>query len=153
MTKTTTATLTYLHSFGVHQLVTRDSNAYLPGTYQYGSTTLTGPAAQSILGIVNEYFPEAVFKQNQMILNVNARISPNFSVFGFYNLSFANTDGRAGDSLELLQPQPGLRPRGFRLAQHGFHDGQLHGPWAIRFNPFHRCAVRQAVQHRVDDWI
>ncbi len=29
-TKTTTIALTYLHSFGVHQLVTRDANAYLP---------------------------------------------------------------------------------------------------------------------------
>ena len=42
LTKTTTLTATYLRSFGVHQLVTRDSNAYLPGTYQYGSAMLTG---------------------------------------------------------------------------------------------------------------
>ena len=37
LTKTTTLTGTYLHSFGVHEFVVRDSNAYLPGTLQFGS--------------------------------------------------------------------------------------------------------------------
>ncbi len=53
VTKTTTATLTYLHSFGVHQVVTRDANAYEPGTYVYGSTTLTGIRPNPSLGIVD----------------------------------------------------------------------------------------------------
>ena len=65
LTKTTTATVTYLHSFGVHQVVTRDSNAYqpLPGTTYYNSTT--GARPNPSLGIVQQYFPEAVYKQNQ----------------------------------------------------------------------------------------
>ncbi len=39
MTKVATLTFTYMHSSGFHQLVVRDSNAYLPGnTFNYGST-------------------------------------------------------------------------------------------------------------------
>ena len=47
----TSLTLTYLHSFGVHQLVTRNANQATGGTPQTG----TG-------GYLYEYFPEAVFK-------------------------------------------------------------------------------------------
>ena len=49
------------------------------GTYrQYGSaSTLLTQVRYRIpnLGIVNQFFPEAVFKQNQAIVNVNARIN------------------------------------------------------------------------------
>ncbi len=62
LTKTATLTFTYLHSFGVHQLVTRDANAYLPGTYEFGSPTLTGVRPDPSLGLIDQYFPEAVFK-------------------------------------------------------------------------------------------
>ena len=49
VTKTTTATVTYLRSFGVHQVVTRDSNAYepLPGTFFYNATTGPRPNPSS----------------------------------------------------------------------------------------------------------
>ncbi len=101
-----TVALTYLHTFGVHQLVTRDANAYLPapgtcpGSCFYNSTT--GPralAADGDTGIVNQYFSEAVYKQDQLIVNVNARLKPTFSVMGYYTLSFANADtGTASNS-------------------------------------------------------
>ena len=35
LTKVSTLTFTYMHSSGFHQLVMRDSNAYLPGDYIY----------------------------------------------------------------------------------------------------------------------
>ena len=136
VSKTTTATLTYLHSFGLHQVVTRDANAYLPGTYQYGSTTLTGTRPNASLGIVNEYFPEAVFNQNQMILNVNARLSPKFGVFGFYNLSFANTDGAGGEVSNSYNLNQDYGRAGFVSRNMVFLMGNYTAPWNIRFNPF-----------------
>jgi hypothetical protein len=137
VTKTTTITATYLHSFGVHQYVTRDSNAFLPGTYVYGSPTLTGVRPDPSLGIVDQFYPEAVFKQNQMIVNVNARFSPKFGLIGFYNLTAANSDGGAGsnptNSYDLSQDYGrasyASRNMVFMLANYT-------GPWAIRFNPF-----------------
>ena len=136
VTKTTTATLTYLHSFGVHQVVTRDANAFLPGTYQYGNTALTGVRPNAALGIVDQYFPEAVFKQNQLIVNVNARISPKFGVFGFYNLSFANTDGAGGEVSNSYNLTQDYGRAGFVNRHMVFLMGNYTGPWNLRFNPF-----------------
>jgi Carboxypeptidase regulatory-like domain len=137
LTKTTTLTGTYLRSYGVHQLVTRDSNAYLPGTYQYGNPLLTGVRPSSSLGIVNEFYPQAIFKQNQVIVNVNARIKPNFGIFGFYNWTNAKTDGGAGstasNSYNLMQD---YGRAAFASRNMVFMMANYTGPWAIRFNPF-----------------
>jgi hypothetical protein len=136
LTKTTTLTLTYLHSFGTHQLVERNSNAYLPGTYQFGDSTLTGVRPNSSLGIVDEYYPEAVFKQDQFIANINARFTPNFSVMGFYNLTSANTDGAgslASNSYNLSQD---YGRASFASRNMVFLMANYMGPWALRFNPF-----------------
>jgi hypothetical protein len=136
LTKTTTTTLTYLHSYGVHQVVTRDANAFLPGTYVYGSPTLTGVRPNPALGIVNEYYPEAVYKQNQMIANVNTRFSPKFSVFGFYTLSFANTDGAGGTVSNAYNLNQDYGRASFVSRHMVFLMGNYTGPWALRFNPF-----------------
>jgi hypothetical protein len=137
LTKTATLTLTYLHSFGVHQLVTRDANAYLPGTFAYGSSTLTGVRPDPSLGIVDQYFPEAVFKQNQLIVNVRAQFSKNFNMFGFYNVTDAHSDGGGGNSpsnsYDLMQD---YGRAGFVRPQMLFLMGSYNGPWKLSFNPF-----------------
>jgi hypothetical protein len=141
LTKTTTVTGTYLHSFGVHQIVTRNANPYTPltGTTFYNSST--GPRLNTNLGIINEYYPEAIFKQNQMILNVNARVSQKLSFFGFYNLSFANTNGAGGfgggssasNSYDLDQD---YGRASFVSRNMVFLMGNYTAPWGLRFNPF-----------------
>jgi hypothetical protein len=137
LTKTTTLTLTYLHSFGVHQLVTRDSNAYEPGTFQFGSTTLTGTRPNGPgSGIVDEFYPEAVFKQNQLIVNINARFSPNLSVSGFYNVTSAHSDGAGGSASNSYNISQDYGRAPFAARQMLFLMGNYTGPWAITFNPF-----------------
>ncbi len=134
ISKTTTLTLTYLHSFGVHQLATRDSNAYLPGVYDFSNPSLSGSRPNPNLGIVKEYYPEAVFKQNQMIVSVNARLSPKLNVTGFYNLTYANSDtGTASNSYNLSQDY-GRAP--FASRNMVFLMGSYTGPWGLTFNPF-----------------
>jgi hypothetical protein len=136
VTKTVTMTGTYLHSFGVHQMVTRDANPYapLPGTTYYNSTT--GPRLNPSLGIIQEYYPEAIFKENQMILNVNARISPKLGFFGFYNLSFANTDNAGGMASNSYNLSQDYGRASFVSRSNIFLMGNYTGPWALRFNPF-----------------
>jgi hypothetical protein len=132
-----TLTFTYLRSYGLHQLVVRDSNAYLPGTYQLGSATLTGTRPNPSLGIVDQYFPEAVFKQNQVILNLRAQLSQRFSMMGFYNWTNANSNGGDGsnpsNSYNLDQD---YGRAGFVHPQMVFLMGNYTGPWGITFNPF-----------------
>ena len=136
LTKSTTVTLTYLHSFGVHQMVTRDANAYLPGTYVSGSSTLTGVRPNPNLGIVNQYYPEAVFKQNQLIVNVNAHLTRKLSVFGFYNLTSANTDSAGGTASNSYNLSQDYGRATFAARNMVFMMGSYDGPWALRFNPF-----------------
>jgi len=134
LTKVSTLTLNYVHSYGVHQTATRDSNAYtpLPGTFFYNSTT--GPRQNPNLGIVDEIYPEAVFKQNQLIASINARFSPNFSLSGFYTLNFANGDtGTASNSYNLKQD---YARASFVRRNMIFLMGNYTGPWRIAFNPF-----------------
>jgi len=137
LTKVSTVSVTYLHSFGVHQLVTRDSNAYEPGTFEYGSATLTGVRPNSSLGIVDEYFPEAVYNQNQIIANINAKLSARLSVQGFFNWTQGNSNGGGGsnptNSYNLRQD---YGRAGFIHPRMLFLMGNYTAPWAITFNPF-----------------
>jgi hypothetical protein len=137
MTKAATVTFTYMHTSGFHQLVVRDANAYLPGTYQYRSPTLTGTRPDPSLGIVDQYFPEAVMNENQVIVNINARVTPKLSVLGFYAGSWANSDGGGGsspsNSYDLRQD---YGRASFIRPQWVFLMGTYNGPWGITFNPF-----------------
>ncbi len=146
LTKASTLTLTYMHSSGFHQLVVRDSNAFEPGTYQYGSATLTGTrpdtnatcsANNNCPGIIKQYFPEAVFNENQLIVNINARFSQNLSLMGFYTTSWANSDGGDGsnpsNSYNLMQDYGRAT---FVRPQWLFLMGNYTGPWKITLNPF-----------------
>jgi Carboxypeptidase regulatory-like domain/TonB dependent receptor-like, beta-barrel len=136
VTKATTATVTYLHSFAVHQNVTTDANAYEPlaGTTYYNSTT--GARPDPSLGIIQQYTSEAVYKQNQMILNVNARISPKFSMFGFYSLSFANSNGAGGQASNSYDLDQDWGPASFVFRNMSFVMANIQAPWGISVNPF-----------------
>jgi hypothetical protein len=125
VTPTTSATLTYLHSFGVHQLVTRNANQAIGGTPQSASG-----------GHLYEYFPEAVFKQQQLIASVNSRLNKNLSLVGFYTLSYANTDGAGGSASNAYNLAQDYGRAGFISRNMVFAMASYTGPWGIRFNPF-----------------
>jgi hypothetical protein len=134
LTKVSTLTFTYLHTYGVHEMATRDSNPYqnLPGTFTYGPGT--GPRLNSSFGPVDEIYPEAIFKQNQLIANLNARFTPNFSVTGFYTLNFASGDtGTASNSYNLKQD---YGRAAFVRRNVVFLFGNYSGKWGISYNPF-----------------
>jgi Carboxypeptidase regulatory-like domain len=141
VTKAMTLTVTYLRSFGAHQLVQRDSNAYLPGDYIFTSPdtspTILAPRPNPNLGIVDQYFPEAVFKQNQVITNINARLSPRFSVIGFYNWTNANSDGGGGSNpSNSYNLSADYGRAGFVRPQTLVLIGNYTAPWALTFSPF-----------------
>ncbi|MDE3200759.1 MAG: carboxypeptidase regulatory-like domain-containing protein [Acidobacteriota bacterium] len=136
VSKSVTATVTYLHSFGLHQQVTVDANPYeaQSGTTYYNSST--GPRLNPSLGIIRQYTSAAVFKQNQMILNVNARLSPRFSLFGFYSLSYANSNGAGGTASNAYNLDQDYGPASFVFRHMSFMMGNIQAPWGIRVNPF-----------------
>jgi hypothetical protein len=87
VTKVANATLTYLNSRGVHQLMSLNVNAPLPGTP--GST---GPLPYPNSGPIYQYVSDGVFWQNQLIAGFNIRAGAKLSLFGYYSLNFANSD-------------------------------------------------------------
>jgi hypothetical protein len=139
--KAATFSLTYLHTYGVHQLATRNANAYLPGTYRYGSPTLTGVRPNPSQGIVREFYPQGIFKQNELVVNVNARLSRSLSLMGFYTLNYANgnttsfngTGGEVSNSYNLMQD---YGPSPFSRRNMVFAMANYSGKWGLSYNPF-----------------
>ena len=155
LTKGSTLTFTYMHSSGFHQLVVRDSNAYeplpgtCPGTCFYNSST--GPRPDPSLGIVQQYFPEAVFNENQIIVNLNARFSPNLSLMGFLLGQLGQLRRRRRiEPVELLQPAAGLRARRVRAPAVAVPDGKLQREVGHHLQPVSRRPSGTPLQHHLD---
>ncbi|MGD0681862.1 MAG: carboxypeptidase regulatory-like domain-containing protein [Terracidiphilus sp.] len=121
----TSITATYLHSFGVHQVVTRNANQATGGTPQ-----------QSSGGYLYEFYPEAVFKQNQIIASVNAKVNKNLNLVGFYTLQWANTNSAGGNASNAYNLDQDYGRASFVSRNMLFMMANYQGPWGIRFNPF-----------------
>jgi len=101
LSRSTTLSVTYLNSHGVHQLLTRNINAPLPGTYVFcsagesGCTPSAGVRPYGDVGNIYQYESDGLFNQNQIVSNFSVRLGTRVSLFGFYSLGFArgNTAG------------------------------------------------------------
>ena len=134
LTKTTSVSITGIRSYGVHQLITRDANAYLAGSYAYGSSTLTGTRPDATHGVVQQTSSEGIYKQNQLNANINAHINPRFNFSGYYTLANAHSiTGTVSDSWNshLDYQRSSWRPR-----HQVFLMGSYMAPWHLTLNPF-----------------
>ena len=134
LTKTTKVSLTYLNSRGLHQLFTDNINAPLPGTFPANPVCPLGCAA----GNIYSYESEGIFKQNQLIVNVNTRYNANLSIFGFYTLSFANSDTLGSGNFPTNPYDPSLDygRAAFDVRNRLFLGGTFTAPFGLRFSPF-----------------
>ena len=101
MAKNATVSVTYLNTHGVHQLLSRNINAPLPGTYDPADPT-SGVRPLGNLGNLYQYESAGLFNQNQLISNFNIRGS-KLSLFGFYTLSYANSNTAGAGSFPMNQ--------------------------------------------------
>jgi hypothetical protein len=98
LSKSATISVTYLNSHGVHQFLTRNINAPLPGTYVFcaaGDSSCTPSAGVRPYGDVGNIYQDesdGLFNQNQLTSNFNVRMGTKLSLFGFYSLSFADSN-------------------------------------------------------------
>jgi Carboxypeptidase regulatory-like domain len=126
ITKASTVSVTYLNSLGNHQFITRNANApQVPG---YDA------AAPNIY----QYYSESVFKQNQLIVNFNARFSPNLSIFGFDTLGWANGDsgGISSNPTNSANLKEDYGRAAFDTRNQMFLVGSWSTKWGLRFSPF-----------------
>ena len=146
--KSTTVAVTYINSYGEHQLFLRNANAPLPGTFP--------PSVRPFGGNDNiyQYDTEGIFRQNQMIANVRTNLGSKLSLFGFYMLNYANSDLGAGSGGSSPGFSPGTTSISanflsnsydpmvdygrsqFDVHQRGVVGGTISLPYAFRLNPF-----------------
>jgi len=122
LTKASTLTVTYLHSQGVHQLFSVNTNALIIGATP-----------------VNEYVSEGIFRQNQLITSFNIRMGARLSFFSYYSLSYANSDtGGAGSfpSNPALGIAADYGRAAFDVRNRLFFGGGISLPHGFRVSPF-----------------
>ncbi len=85
ITKFANATLTYMNSRGVHQLMSLIPNAPDVPAYPY----FVGSEPDQYLF---QYASAGVFRQNQLIANFNIQAGAKVSLHGYYSLNYANSD-------------------------------------------------------------
>ncbi len=121
ITKAATLAVTYLNSRGFDQLLSLSLNP----------ATLGGPQ-------IYQYASEAVFRQNQLIVNTNVRVGSKIQLFGFYTLNYANSDtggvsSFASNSYDIGQD---YGRASFDTRQRLFFGGSIALPYGVRLNPF-----------------
>lgn len=135
--KNISVALTYSRSHGVHTLRSRNINAPLPGTYDPRVPT-SGVRPYGDVGNIYAYESGGIFNQNQLITNVNARVNPRLTLFGFYMLNKAksNTDGAGSFPADQYDLTTEYGRAAFDVRHRTFIGGSITGPFGFRFSPF-----------------
>ena len=134
--KNATLSLTYTNLRGVHTLLSRDINAPFPGTYNpLVSESGTRPFGG---GDIFRYESTGVFRQNQFIVNVNARVNGRLGLFGYYSWNKANSDTDGAGSFPANQYDLGKEygRAGFDVRHRAFIGGSIAAPYGISLSPF-----------------
>jgi hypothetical protein len=126
-------TVTYLNSRGNHQLFTDNINSPEPGTFPANPVCPFGCAA----GNIYAYESEGVFKQNQLITGLQMVFGPRVQLFGFYSLSYANSDTSGAGSFPTDPYDPSLDygRAGFDVRNRFVLGGSINAPYGFRLNP------------------
>jgi hypothetical protein len=133
VTRNATVTVSYLNSRGVHQFLSRNVNAPLPGT-PYS----TGPRPDPTQGNIDQYTSEGTFRQNQLITNFNIRVGQRLALFGYYSLNYANSDTSGASSFPSNQYDLAMDygRASFDVRHRVFLGGSISLPYAFRLSPF-----------------
>ncbi len=137
LAKSTTVAVTYLNSRGNNQFLTRNINAPEPGTFD---PSVPGSGIRPFGGTTNiyQYDSEGIFRQNQLITNVRVNLGPKLSLFGFYTVSFANSDTSGPSSFPSNQYNimQDYGRASFDVRHRLFLGGNIALPYSWRLNPF-----------------
>jgi hypothetical protein len=137
LSKAINMSVSYVNSRGVHQLLTNNINAPLPGTYVIGEPT-SGTRPNGILENIYEYESQGIFRQNQLIANFNVRATTRLSLNGYYSLNYAKSD-TGGPTSFPSNPYDIAADYGrasFDIRDRAFVGGTITLPKGFRLNPF-----------------
>ena len=139
--KSVSVSATYLYSRGIHQLLSRNIDAPLPnGSRPALDLCPINPigAAPGTPCNIYEYDSLAVFKENQIFLNLNVGYGRRLTFTGFYIYSKANGDtGGTGyhpsNQYNIMQD---YGRQFFDVRNRVFAFANYSGPWGFRISPF-----------------
>ncbi len=146
LSKNATLSVTYLASHGVHQIMTRDINAPLPGTYD-PSRPATDPLPNIVgvrpyqtfanitdVGNIYQYESAGIFNQNQVITNFNMRMGGKLNLFGNYTLGYAS--GNTSMPMNPYDVAVDYGRSGFDVRHRVFLGGTWTMPRGFAVSPF-----------------
>ncbi len=136
ITRHVTASVTYLNSHGVHQLLTRNINTPLPGTYN-PDVKVSGVRPFGDVGNIFQFESDGLYNQNQLITNFNVRMGRKLSVFGYYTLSYADSN-TGGPTSFVMNPYDLLADYGraaFDIRHRAFLGGSVGLPRGFSVSP------------------
>jgi hypothetical protein len=132
--KSVSVSATYLYSRGIHQFLSRNIDAPLPN----GSRPALGLCPQGTPCNIYEYDSLAVFKENQIFLNLNVAYGRKLTFTGFYIYSKANSDtGGPGyhpsNQYDIMQD---YGRQFFDVRNRVFAFANYSAPFGFRISPF-----------------
>jgi hypothetical protein len=131
-------TVSYVNSLGVHELLTDNVNAPLQGI---GPPTLMNGQLQypyKMAENIYQYESEGIFRQNQLITNVNIRAGARLSLSGYYALNYAHSDTAGPTSFpsDPFNIGADYGRASFDVRNRLFMGGSISLPRGFRLNPF-----------------
>lgn len=127
--KSTTMSISFVQTRGLHTLRARNLNAPLPGT-------TTQPLGS--VGNVYYYDSSGAFMQRQLMTNFNTRFRSNIMLFGFYSYGHANgdTDGANTFPASTYDLSTEYGRSSFDIRHRILMGGNVRAKWGISLNPF-----------------
>jgi len=129
--------VSYLNSRGLHQYLSRNANAPLPGTYDPNNPT-SGVRPFGDIGNIYQYASIGDFRQNQLIVNGNLRRGSRVTIFSWYVLNYvnSNTSGASSFLFDQYNPQLSYGPSSYDVRNRFFFGGTISAPKGFRLSPF-----------------
>ena len=132
--KVATTSVTYINSRGVHQYLSNNINAFLPGTYD--PLTGEGTRPNGINENIYQFQSGGVYNQNQIVMNYSVRAKRS-SLFGFYMVNFAKADTSGATYFPSNQFNPSVDygRSNFDVRNRFLMGGNIIAPYGISFSP------------------
>lgn len=127
--KSTTISVNFVQTRGLHTLRIRNINSPLPGT---------GVQPLGNEGNVYYYDSSGQFVQRQIMTNFNTRFRSNIMLFGNYTYGHANgdTDGSGSFPANTYDLSTEYGRSSFDIRHRVLVGGNLRGKWGVTLNPF-----------------
>lgn len=134
----TSLTVNYVYSRGTHQLRSRNINAPLNGTYDPLTPGSGVRPYGASAGDLYLYESSGSFRQQQMIVQVNTRVSTKLTLFSFYTFghAYGDTDGAGGFPANQYDTSTEWGRTRFDVRNRAFIGGSITAPWKLSFSPF-----------------